>query len=94
MPGFFGRSSRNDHTPRCGVVDLRDRIAFVIDAGITAFNFCVKRDRARSKRMLYFRDAAEDVPLARLLIHHDGQIIEAENDILAGHDDRAAVCRM
>ena len=53
----------------------------------------MERDDAGLQGMLDFTDVDKAHSLARLSLALEAQIIEPENDVLAGNDDRLAVGR-
>ena len=58
------------------------------------FDLAVQRDGLLRQRVLDVGHVAEDLALARLALAHQREIIEAEHDVLARHDDRRAVGRV
>ena len=56
-----------------------------------ALDLGVQRHGAGFERVMHLGDRAEHHALARLLVAHDRQVVEAEHDVLRRHDDRLAV---
>ena len=65
------------------VVDLRHRLALLVDRAEAALDLGVQGDDLGVERVLDLGDVAEHHALARLVVHDDRQIVEAEHDVLA-----------
>ena len=76
------------------LVDLRGLVALRVDRAEAALDLGVQRHRAGIERVMQLADVAEQHALARLLLLHDGEVVEAEHDVLRRHDDRLAVRRV
>ena len=70
---------------------LRPRGLGAVGVGQAAFNHRVQRHRPRVQRLLHLRRIGERHILATLALAGVGQVVDAEHDILARHDDRLAV---
>ena len=82
-----------DHAAR-GRLDHRGRqFAVVVDAVVTRPDLGVQGGHAVVQRVLDLTHVDEDQPLSRLALGFHGQVVEAEHDVLRGHDDRLAVGR-
>ena len=98
----LGQKLAEEQPPRRRVEDLRHALArFVIGPG-AALDLRMQRDRLGRKRMLdlaHVAVEAADRPLRlgvlrvlpRLAVAHQRHVVEAQNDVLARHDDRLAV---
>ena len=76
------------------VVDVRHRLVLLVDRAEAALDLGVQAEHLGVERVLDLGNAAEGHALARLVVHGDRQIVDAEHDVLARHDDRRAVGRV
>ena len=98
----LGQKLAEEHAPGRRVEDLRHPLAFVVIGPGAALDPRVQRDRLGGERVLDLADVAVEAAqralglrillvLARLPVAHERDVIEAEHDVLARHDDRLAV---
>ena len=88
------RQQVDDHFPaRRGFDHLGDLITVGIDAFPARLDLGVQGDDTGFQRRFHLRTGGKGHALARLLILHDGKIVEAQDDILRRDDDRLAVGR-
>ncbi len=76
------------HAAGRGVVHLRHGLALGIDRDVAALDLGVQGHDLGVERMMDLGHVAESHALARLLVHGQRQVIDAEHDILRRHDDR------
>ena len=95
--GVLRQDLRDHHAARRGHDDRADRIAAGIHRFIARPDLVVQRDPLGEQRVLDLADLAEGRRLViRRLLEQRGfqrQVVNAQHDILAGHDDRLAVRR-
>ena len=83
-----------NRTTRGRVINFCHRRAMLVHADIAETDLGVQGHHLGCQRMFQFADFSEGHALARLVIGHDRQIIETQNNILRGHDDRLTISRM
>ena len=93
-PGLARQQLAEQQAAGRGVVHLDHLVAVGVDRGVAALHLGVQRDGAGGERVLDLGDRAEQHALARLLVAHHRQVVEAEHDVLARHDDGRAVGRV
>ena len=93
-PAFLRQQLAEQQAARRGLVHLDHLVAVRVDRRVAALHLGVQRDGAGGKRVLDLGDRAEQHALARLLVAQHRQVVEAEHDVLARHDDGRAVGRM
>src|SRR3569623_909959 len=77
-----------------GVIDLRDRLVVLTDAGPPILDLGMQVDDLREQRVLDLRHVAIDLAFAGEAFTQDREIIKTKHDVLRRHDDRLAVRRM
>ncbi len=77
-----------------GVLHLDHLVAVLVDGMEATLDLGVQGDGAGGERVLHLGERAQQHALARLLVAHHRQVVEAEHDVLARHDDGRAVGRV
>ncbi len=81
------------HPARCRLAAGNGFVAFLVNALIARQNLRMQVDNAGVQGLLNLADVDEGHAFAGFALALHGQVIESENDILTGNDDRLAVGR-
>jgi hypothetical protein len=93
-PSHFRQQFAQEHATRRGLDHLGALASVGIDVVNTALDFGVQRDRASVDRLMHLCRRAEQHALTRLVLAHQGNVVQAKHNVLARHDDRLSVGRV
>ena len=80
--GLARQEIAKKHAAGRRLVDMRHRLVLLVDRAEAAFDLGVQAEHLGVERVLDLGDRAEDHALARLVVHGDRQIVDAEHDVL------------